>query len=141
MAVKCGNEASLQRIFWDGKTTAADMQRVSVTSSGFEVFFTTPLAESLAPADVLAKVKVESWTYTDTSRYGSDEDDKHPDAVTNAAISADRKSLKFEVQSFSTPAALNRIYWIQIAGARHLFPPGITHEKLEAYYTVRAVPH
>ena len=136
-----GNEASLQRICWDGKTTAADIQRVSVTSSGFEVFFTTPLAESLAPAEVLANVKVESWTYIDTSRYGSDEDDKHPDAVTNAAISADRKSLKFEVQNFLTPAALNRIYWIQITGAKQLFPPGITLEKLEAYYTLRAVPH
>ena len=136
-----GNEASLQRIYWDGKTTAAEIQRVSVTSSGFEVFFTTPLAQSLAPADVLANVKVESWTYTDSSRYGSDEDEKHPDAVANAAISADRKSLKFEVREFSTSAALNRIYWIQITGAKQLFSPAITREKLEAYYTVRAVPH
>jgi Cytochrome c len=135
-----GNEGSLQRIFWDGKTTAADIHHVSVTSSGFEVFFTTPLAESLAPADVLAKVKVESWTYTDTSRYGSDEDDKHPDAVSHATISADRKSLKFEVQNFSTPSALNRLYWIQVTEAEQLFSPAIARDKLEAYYTVRAVP-
>ncbi len=136
-----GNESSLQRISWDGKTVAADILRVSITSAGFEVFFTTPLADKFTPADVLAEIKVESWTYSDSSQYGSEENEKHSDALSKGAIGADRKSLKFEVANFSSPSAVNRIYSIQISNAKQLLAPAKGREKLEAYYTVRALPH
>ncbi len=135
-----GNESSLQRISWDGKTTAADIQRVSVTSSGFEVFFTTPLAAELSPADVLAEVKVESWTYNDSSQYGSEENEKHADEVRGTSIGPDRKSLKITLEKFSPSSGVNRIYRIQITHAKRLLGPAMGRENLEAYYTVRAIP-
>ena len=135
-----GHESSLQRIFWDGKTTAADIQRVSVTQSGFEVHFTTPLAETLSPEQVLAEIKVESWTYTDSSQYGSEENEKHSDAVRNAVISADRKSVKFDLENFTYVSAVNRIFWIQVMNAQQLLAPAVSREKLDAYYTVRVLP-
>ena len=136
-----GNVASLQRIFWDGKTTAADILRVAVTATGFEVFFTTPLAEKITPAEFLAAAKVESWTYNDSSQYGSEENEKHPDAVKEILIAADRKSIKLTLENFASSSSLNRIYWIQITNARQSLTPASSRETLEAYYTVRAVPH
>ena len=62
-----GNEPSLQRFSWDGEITSGDIERVSVTSCGFDIIFTTPLAAELTPADVIADIKVESWTYNDSS--------------------------------------------------------------------------
>ena len=135
-----GNESSLQRIFWDGKTTAADIQRVAVTQSGFQVHFTTPIAAGLSPEQVLAEIQVESWTYTDSSQYGSEENEKHPNIVRNAIISADRKSVKFDLENFSYLTAVNRIYWIQVMNARQVLAPAVGREKLEAYYTVRVLP-
>lgn len=136
-----GNESSLQRIFWDGKTTAADIQRVTVNSSGFEIFLTTPLAEKLTAEAVLAGLKVESWTYTDSSQYGSEENDKHPDGVSKVSIAADRKSVKLEIENFARPkTCVNRIYWIQMTHAQQLLAPAAGRATLEAYYTVRAIP-
>ena len=135
-----GNESSLQRIFWDGKTTAADIQRVAVTQSGFELHFTTPLAGSQGVEQVTTEIKVESWTYTDSSQYGSEENEKHPDAVSHAVISADRKSVKFDLEKFTYLSAVNRIFWIQVSGAKALFAPAVGRDMLEAYYTVRVLP-
>jgi hypothetical protein len=135
-----GNESSLQRIFWDGKTTAAEIQRVAVTSTGFEIFLTTPLAKTLTAEEGLANISVESWSYADASRYGSEENEKHADSLSSAVISADRKSLKFNIENFATPAAVNRIYAIQLMNAKQLLDPANTRDRLEAYYTVRAVP-
>jgi hypothetical protein len=135
-----GNESSLQRIFWDGKTTAAEIQRVAVTPSGFEIFLTTPMAETLTAEETLANISVESWSYLDSPQYGSDENEKHADSVSSAVISADRKSLKFNVENFATPAAINRIYAIKLTNAKQLLTPANARDKLEAYYTVRAVP-
>ena len=135
-----GNESSLQRISWDGKTMAADIERVSVTSSGFEVFFTSPLAAELTPADVTPEIKVESWTYNDSSQYGSEENEKHADEVRSTSIGRDRKSLKIILEKFLPSTGVNRIYKIQIANAKQLLAPASGREKLEAYYTVRAIP-
>ena len=135
-----GNESSLQRIFWDGKTTAADIQRVAVTQSGFTVHFTTPIAAGLSSEQVMADLQVESWTYTDSSQYGSEENEKRPGVVRNAVISSDRKSVKFDLENFTYLTALNRIYWIQVLNARQVLAPAVGRETLEAYYTVRVLP-
>jgi Cytochrome c len=135
-----GSESSLQRIFWDGETTAADIQRVAVTQSGFAVHFTTPIAVGLSPEQVMADLQVESWTYTDSSQYGSEENEKRPDVVRNAVISGDRKSVKFDLENFTYLTAVNRIYWIQVLNAQQLLAPAVGREKLEAYYTVRVLP-
>lgn len=136
-----GNESSLQRIFWDGNTTAADILRVAVTATGFEVFFTTPIADKCTQAEVLAAFKVESWTYNDSSQYGSEENEKRPDAIKDLSISTDRKSVRLTLDSFASSSSANRIFWIQMINAHPLLAPASGRETLEAYYTVRAVPH
>ena len=114
---------------------------MAVTATGFEVFFTTPLADKSTPAAVLAAIKVESWSYIDSSQYGSEETDKRPDAIKDLSISTDRKSVKLTLDNFGSSACVNRMYWIQMMNAHPLLAPATGRETLEAYYTVRAVPH
>ncbi|NIP94726.1 MAG: hypothetical protein GWO24_15305, partial [Akkermansiaceae bacterium] len=70
-----GQEASLQRIVHDGKTVAAAIHRVHSARNGFRIHFTRSIAPGVREDELARHFKVESWFYTNTSRYGSPEHD------------------------------------------------------------------
>jgi len=136
-----GNEASLQRIFWDPSITPADLLSIETTKTGFTLHFTAPLAASVTAETLLPKIQLESWTYTDAVTYGSGENEKRKGSVSKLTISADRKSVSLEMPEFASPATIvHRIHRLRIAEAPALFAPVPARVELEAYQTVQAVP-
>lgn len=135
-----GNVASLQHISWDGTTIAADILSIKTAANGFRVFFTSPLQDSANAIDLLASVKLSSWTYNDSQQYGSGENQPWESRITQITMAADRRSILCEIPDFATPEKIiNRLHHFTISNANQYFgsPARAT---LEAYQTVRAVP-
>ena len=138
---KGGNEASLQRIFWDGKTIAADIFSVKTIKDGIVLHFTAALQKEIKDTELLQKIKITSWTYNDSNNYGSNENEGHSDEIKAVTVSADRKSIRIEIPGFSDPAKIiNRLYYIKVLDAKSLFGNTPSRAELEAYQTIRAIP-
>ncbi len=135
-----GYQDALQQIVWDGKTVAADILGVSGDHDGFKMRFTVPLDAGVT-GDALAKnLKVRSWFYTNTPRYGSDENDRRDDVVSAVEISPDRLSAKMKIADFGKDDKwIDRIYQINIVDTTGVFGDAPVWKKLEAYFTLRSI--
>jgi hypothetical protein len=135
-----GSQSGLQRISWDGKTVAADIELVAGTDKGFELQLTQSLDKTITPEALAGRLKVQSWFYTNTGRYGSPEHDRRDDAILSTSISTDRYAVQLNITNFGKGDKwLDRIYHIQISDAAGLFGKAFSWKKLEAYYTLRAI--
>ena len=135
-----GSQAALQRIRWDGKTIPADIHRISAASKGLTVHFTQPIASLVTDADVAGRVKVESWFYTNNSRYGSPTHEKRTDAIASVKISSDRRSALIELARFGQGKWVDRLYHVQIRDTKQTFDDAPVWDRLEGYFTLRAIP-
>ena len=133
-----GKQDSLQRIIYDGKTLPADIHQMTPTQSGFEIRFTTPLANHIAPAQILTNLSVESWFYTNTGKYGSPEHDKRKENILSVSISDDRKQIAFNLEGLEKPKSLDRIYHTKLKTEGIFQTPA--WDTLEVYYTLRELP-
>lgn len=136
-----GNLSGLQHLSWDGKTVAADISHVTAANTGFDLYFTRPLDNKVTDESVAKSLKVQSWFYTNTGRYGSPEHEKRVDMVQSATISSDRKSIRMTVADFGKGDQwVDRIYAINIPDTGPLFGDTPVWKKLEAYFTLRSIP-
>lgn len=136
-----GKEASLQRISWDGTTVPAEISSTKTEKTGLTLRFTAALAKEATPEILQQKIKIQSWTYSDSQRYGSGENEKRPDEIKSVTVSADRKSVTIEMPGFAEPAkVIDRLYHVLISDAKALFGATPCRADLEAYQTIRAVP-
>ncbi len=136
-----GNQASMQRIIWDGKTIAGDLSHVTASSDGLVIHFTQPLAEKVAEEELAKSINVQSWFYTNTQKYGSPQHEKRTDAIQKVKISPDRRSAKVRIVDFGKGTKwVDRVYYIQFRDSGRLFGDAPTWDKLEAYFTLRAIP-
>jgi hypothetical protein len=136
-----GQLDSLQQVVWDGKSLPADILTVKVSPKGFDLHFTQPLEQSASPSDILAKLGVRSWFYLDTPKYGSPEHDPRDHRVSGVEISNDRRVLSVSLDGFGKDGAwTDRVYDITLNDAPGLFTSGAPWSRMEAYYTVRAIP-
>jgi hypothetical protein len=139
---KGGKKASLQRIIHDPAVTPADILSIQTRRTGFTVHLTAPLADSVTPESLLAKLQLDSWTYTDAVTYGSGENEKRTHVITAPVIGSDRKSVALEIKGLGAPGRVPaRIHRLQIREATTLFPPAFpARALLEAYHTLNALP-
>jgi hypothetical protein len=138
---KGGNQAALQRVFWDGKTEAADIHHMRTEAQGIKVVFTSPLRPDVTAKQLLAACKINSWTYTDGVTYGSRENEKRENTVEAVVISSDRKSVQLRIPDFAQPdQIINRLYLVAFDSPDKLFTAAPARTPLEGYQTIRAVP-
>lgn len=145
---KGGHQFALQQIIWDGRSVVADIVKASAGKQGFTLHFTQPLKAGIDEAQLLARLKVDSWYYVDSPSYGSPETDLRSDAIARVVISADRKQLGIELTGFGRSAAdgaqgerwLDRIYDLRLKDAAECFEGPPLAPELEVYATLRAIP-
>jgi hypothetical protein len=136
-----GQQASLQRIIYDGKTVAADIHHVNAAKSGFLMHFTQPIASGVKEEELAGALKVQSWFYTNTGRYGSPEHGKRDDVIERVRLNADRKSALVIVKDFGDGDQwLDRIYYIHLPQTKQLFGDAPVKGSLGSYFTLRAIP-
>ncbi|MFT5107894.1 MAG: cytochrome c2 [Verrucomicrobiales bacterium] len=137
-----GDQSGLQRISFDGKTKAADFKKIVAKKNGFTVHFTQPLSEKFTADELATAFKVGSWFYTNTGRYGSPEHERRDDPIASVKASDDRRSVSIELKDFGAGDKnwIDRIYYIQIPATKQLFGEAPVWGRLEAYFTLRAIP-
>lgn len=136
-----GNQASLQRIIWDGKTVAGDLSHVTAGSNGLVVHFTQPLGDEVTEEELSKLINVQSWFYTNTQNYGSPQHDKRTDSIQTVSIATDRRSAVVKIVDFGKGTKwLDRIYQLQLKDSSKLFGDAPTWGSLEVYFTLRAIP-
>ena len=95
---KGGKRSALQYAEWDGETQPFEIHNASLTQTGFKVTFTERIGKKITP-------KVSSWHYKYHSTYGSPKVDEKALPVTNYQLSADRKTITFDV-----PLTAGKVY-------------------------------
>ena len=86
-------------------------------------------------------LKVQSWFYTNTGRYGSPEHDRRNDVIGQVQLSKDRKSVLLKVKGFGEGDKwLNRVYHIHIPDTKKMFGDAPVKSGLTSYFTLRAIP-
>jgi hypothetical protein len=138
---KGGQQDALQQVIWDGKTVPADILSLQTVADGFQMTFSQPLGADVTPAQLLEKIKIDSWTYTDAVTYGSRENEKAQNAIQSATIAADRKSVHLHIADFATPEkVINRLLHLKLESADSLFKEAPAFPVIEVYQTIRAIP-
>ncbi len=136
-----GGKSGLQRMVYDGKTIPADIARVTAAPDGFVLHFTQPIDGGITEKELHNKLKVWSWFYENTRRYGSPETDQRKDKVSAVTLSEDRTALHIRISEFGTGDKwLDRIYDIKLTGSDAFFGDTKAWPALEAFYTLRAIP-
>ncbi|MBC8349618.1 MAG: c-type cytochrome [Verrucomicrobia bacterium] len=136
-----GQQGSLQRIIYDGKTVAADIHHSSADSKGFRLFFTHPISGETKEDELKNKFKIQSWFYTNTGRYGSPEHDRRDDLVERVEVRLKDKSVLLVLKDFGEGDTwLDRIYHIRVENIGGLFGDAPTNTGLGTYFTLRVIP-
>jgi len=137
-----GNQDGLQRIVYDGKTKAADFHHVNAAKSGFMIHFTEPVSASVNEDQLAAALKVRSWYYANTGRYGSPEHDQRDDVIERVHLDSDRTSALVVMKDFGRgdQGWVDRIFYLHIPDTKGLFGSAPVWNHLECYFTLRALP-
>lgn len=120
----------IEVISYDGSSMPFEMQQIRLTTDGFEVEFTKPLADTAVAADAIS---VKRFHYLYWAEYGSDRQDVQRVPVSNASLSSDKQRLRFVV-----PVKAGHVYEIDLGDVRA--DGGAVLENNFAFYTVNEVP-
>lgn len=138
---KGGNQSALQHVIYDGKTVAADISKITTTPTGYEIHFTQPIDAKITTDQLKAALAVKSWFYTNLAEYGSPRHEIRDEAITSVMLSADRKSLQFDMDGFGVGDKwVGRLYHVQIKDAAPLFGGLPVWKTLEGFHTLNAIP-
>jgi mono/diheme cytochrome c family protein len=137
-----GNQSALQRVIYDGKTVAADISKITTTSTGYDIHFTQPIDANVTPDQMKQKIGVKSWFYTNLAEYGSPRHDIRTETITSVTLSADRKSLLIDFDGFGTGNKwIDRVYHIELKDAPAIFGNQPVWKSLDGFHTLRAIPN
>jgi hypothetical protein len=136
-----GQQGSLQRIIYDGKTVAADLHHARADREGFRLYFTRPISRETSDEALRDRFKVQSWFYTNTGRYGSPEHDRRDDVIERVERDPKGRSALLVIKDFGQGDTwLDRIYHIRIENTDGLFGDAPVKKGLRTYFTLRVIP-
>jgi glucose/arabinose dehydrogenase len=107
-----GAAQGLSRVRFTGETPM-EMRTVGLRQDGFEIEFTRPLAQALAPGDL--QVRASQYRYRFWWKYGSPEDEVRALPVTGLTLSADRRRLRLSLGDLR-PAFVTRVEFEGLVG-------------------------
>ena len=105
------------------------------------MILTNPIDNKVSKEQLMDSIKVSSWFYTNTGRYGSPEHDKREDKVEDVFISEDRRSIVVSFVGFDKSEKwTDRVYLLGVNGSEEIFGNIPSKQSLTAFYTLRSVP-
>ncbi|MDB4562872.1 hypothetical protein N9113_04550 [Akkermansiaceae bacterium] len=123
---KGGKEHALVRISRSEAPIANQLVDVSRTGSHFQLHFSQPLEK----APNLSELRLDSWTYLDSPKYGSPENGKGQVALTGLTLSEDKKSLTLQTAALPDDGE-NRVFHFQTKAL-----PATRGDICEAFYSI-----
>jgi len=122
-----GKPYGLQRLSYTG-VLPFEVLSMNLTKTGFQLTFTKPVNKDTA--DKIAAYSMKSFTYVYTSNYGYPETDTKVEKIENVKVSADGKSVTFDVPGLHR----GRVFDLHIDGVKDTDGSPLLHA--DAYYTL-----
>jgi hypothetical protein len=123
-----GKPYGLQRLVYTG-VMPFEIHTMSLTAEGFDLTFTKPLAADAQKASF----SVQSYTYNYWSTYGSPEEDRRAEKVSQIMLAKDRRKVSLRVPKLNR----GRVYELHIEGLKSMDGDELLHP--DAYYTLNQV--
>jgi len=123
----------LQKLVPNG-TETFDIEKMELAEGGFDLTYTKPLSDATV-ADLAAKYRVEQWTYVPTAAYGGPKVDEESLTVTDATVSADRKTVSLKIDGLKP----NRVVYVRSPRPFDA-QDGEPLLSTEAWYTLNTLP-
>ena len=123
----------LQKLVPNG-TETFDIQKMELAEGGFDLTYTKPLSDA-ALADLAGKYRVEQWGYAPTSAYGGPKVGEEELTVTDASVSADRKTVSLQIEGLRP----NRVVYVRSPRPFDA-QDGTPLLSTEAWYTLNELP-
>src|SRR5215218_122319 len=123
----------LQKLVPNG-TETFDIQKMELAEGGFDLTYTKPLSDATL-ADLADKYQVQQWTYVPTSAYGGPKVDEESLTVSDATISADRKTVSLKIDGLKP----NRVVYVR-SPRPFAAQDGESLLSTEAWYTLNKLP-
>lgn len=123
-----GKPYGVQRIVYDGNTAPFEIQKVSLTTDGFDITYTKPVDAKTA-AD-LDGIHLKHWGYMYHAKYGSPKVDDTGVKATRATVSADGKTVSVKLPTL----VKHRVYAITLTSITSADGDKLTNKT--AYYTL-----
>ena len=123
----------LQKLVPNG-TETFDIQKMELAEGGFDLTYTKPLSDATL-ADLVDNYQVQQWTYVPTAAYGGPKVDEESLTVTDATVSADRKTVSLKIDGLKP----NRV--VHVRSPRPFdAQDGTQLLSTEAWYTLNTLP-
>ncbi|HET9900753.1 MAG TPA: family 16 glycoside hydrolase [Actinomycetes bacterium] len=115
-------------------TETFDIQKMELVDGGFDLTYTKPLSDETV-AELAEKYVAKQWTYVPTSAYGGPKVAEEDLTVTDASLSADRKTVTLQIEGLKP----NRVVYVR---SPRPFTAQGGEELLstEAWYTLNKLP-
>lgn len=123
----------LQKLVPNG-TETFDIQKMELADGGFDLTYTKPLSDATL-ADLAGKYRVQQWTYVSTSSYGGPKVDEETLTVSDATVSADRKTVSLKIDGLKP----NRVVYVRSPRPFEA-QDGEPLLSTEAWYTLNKLP-
>ena len=123
----------LQKLVPNG-TETFDIQKMELAEGGFDLTYTKPLSDA-ALAELADKYEVQQWTYVPTAAYGGPKVDEETLTVTDASVSADRKTVSLKIDGLKP----NRVVYVRSPRPFDA-QDGTQLLSTEAWYTLNTLP-
>jgi PKD repeat protein len=123
----------LQKLVPNG-TETFDIQKMELAEGGFDLTYTKPLSDATL-AQLADKYDVQQWTYVPTAAYGGPKVDEETLTVTDATVSADRKTVSLKIDGLKP----NRVVYMRSPRPFDA-QDGTQLLSTEAWYTLNTLP-
>ena len=135
-----GQEGSLQRIIYDGKSKSGDIFTVKANKKGLEVILTNSLDEKVSKEQLMNSTCFFMVLH-EYRKIRLPEHDRREDKLEDVSISEDRKSFVVSLAEFEKSEKwTDRIYHLVVNESETSFGSVPSKKSLTAYYTLRSVP-
>ena len=123
----------LQKLVPNG-TETFDIQKMELAEGGFDLTYTKPLSDATL-ADLADNYQVQQWTYVPTAAYGGPKVGEESLTVTDATVSADRKTVSLKIDGLKP----NRVVYVRSPRPFDA-QDGEPLLSTEAWYTLNTLP-
>ncbi len=123
----------LQKLVPNG-TETFDIEKMELVDGGFDLTYTKPLSDATV-AELADKYQVRQWTYAPTSSYGGPKVAEEELTVTDASVSADRKTVTLAIDGLKP----NRVVYVR-SPRPFESEGGDALLSTEAWYTLNKLP-
>ena len=130
-----GEDASLVRLRWDGKTKPSIITKVEGKNGSLEVHFSKEFTKDVDVATLAQSIQVESYYYESSQNYGSKKFDVHKEELQTAdvSVSGDVLIIHLDKDNYGLSKFGQRLFKVTLKNAKSLLNNHEGYDELSSF--------